>query len=155
MINGSNKVILALNLLTTNFYNLCIDIIQGTLTNKLEFNNNAMIGIYLVPNGYPTNSQKNYDIYIDNTINSEKGIDMNMNENLINLLGKVEIFDISGRLINTSDLIIDQSKGREIYKSNEPSHFQSDSINIKAKKMYYDANTKKLELIGNVLAVYE
>lgn len=90
-----------------------------------------------------------------NRVNSEKGFDMDANQNLMNLLGQVEILNASGSKINTSNLIIDRSNGDEFFKSNEPSHFQSSNIDIKSKQMHYDATTKKLELTGKVFAIYE
>ena len=90
-----------------------------------------------------------------NRVNSEKGFDMDANQNLMNLLGQVEILNVSGSKINTSNLIIDRSNGDEFFKSNEPSHFQSSNIDIKSKQMHYDATPKKLELTGKVFAVYE
>ena len=90
-----------------------------------------------------------------NRVNSEKGFDMDANQNLMNLLGQVEILNASGSKINTSNLIIDRSNGDEFFKSNEPSHFQSSSIDIKSKQMHYDATPKKLELTGKVFAIYE
>ena len=90
-----------------------------------------------------------------NRVNSEKGFDMDANQNLMNLLGQVEILNVSGSKINTSNLIIDRSNGDEFFKSNEPSHFQSSNIDIKSKQMHYDATTKKLELTGKVFAIYE
>ena len=108
-------------------------------------------------NGEKKYNSKNKTRYLtdDNTVNSEKGIDMDMNKNLINLLGEVEILDFNGGSIKTSNLIIDQSNEGEIFKSNEPSHLKSNTIDIKAKKMHYDAISKKLELMGRVKAVYE
>ena len=90
-----------------------------------------------------------------NTVNSEKGIDADMNKNLIKLLGKVEILGISGSKMESYNLSIDQSNGGEVYKSNDSVHYQSSTTNIKAKKMNYDAVTKKLELMDDVLAIYE
>ena len=90
-----------------------------------------------------------------NRVNSEKGFDMDANQNLMNLLGQVEILNVSGSKINTSNLIIDHSNGDEFFKSNEPSHFQSSNIDIKSKQMHYDATSKKLELTGKVFAIYE
>ena len=90
-----------------------------------------------------------------NRVNSEKGFDMDANQNLMNLLGQVEILNTSGSKINTSNLIVDRSNGDEFFKSNEPSHFQSSNIDIKSKQMHYDATSKKLELTGKVFAIYE
>ena len=100
---------------------------------------------------------KEKTVYVSkyNTVNSEKGIDADMNKNLIKLLGKVEILGLSGSKIESYNLLIDQSNGGEVYKSNDSVHYQSSATNIKAKKMNYDAVTKKLELMDEVLAVYE
>ena len=100
---------------------------------------------------------KEKSVYLSkyNTVNSENGIDADMNKNLIKLLGKVEILGLSGSKMESYDLLIDQSNGGEVYKSNDSVHYQSSATNIKAKKMNYDAVTKKLELMDEVLAIYE
>ena len=91
----------------------------------------------------------------DNTVTSEQGIDVNMNKNLLNLLGKVNILSASGNTINSYNLIIDQSNDGEVFKSNDLVHYQSPGVNIKAKKMYYDVSIKKIELTNEVLAIYD
>jgi len=91
----------------------------------------------------------------DNTINSEKGINLDMNENLMKLIGKVEVLNNSGSTMNSYNLIVDQSNGGEVYKSNDPTHYQTKFSDIRAKRMNYDAKTKKIELSGGVLGVYE
>ncbi len=108
-------------------------------------------------NGEKKYNSQNKTSYLSNKnkVNSEKGIDMDMNQNLIKLLGKVEILDFNGGSIKTTNLLIDQSNGGEIFKSNEPSHLRSNTVDIKAKKMHYDAITKKLKLMEQVTAVYE
>ena len=91
----------------------------------------------------------------DTTINSESGINVDMNIELINLLGKVEVLTQLGGILESSNVVIDQSKDGEVIKSNSPSHYKSNIVDIKAKKMHYDAVTKKLELMNRVEAVYE
>jgi LPS export ABC transporter protein LptC len=91
----------------------------------------------------------------DTIVNSENGIDMDMNIELINLLGKVEVMNGPGGILKSSNVVIDQSNDGEVLKSNSPSHFKSNTVDIKAKKMHYDAVTKKLELMNRVVAVYE
>jgi len=91
----------------------------------------------------------------DTIVNSENGIDMDMNIKLINLLGKVEVMSGSGGVLKSSNVVIDQSNDGEVLKSNSLSHFKSNTVDIKAKKMHYDAVTKKLELMNRVVAVYE
>ena len=91
----------------------------------------------------------------DTIANSENGIDMDMNIKLINLLGKVEVVSGPGGVLKSSNVVIDQSNDGEVLKSNSLSHFKSNTVDIKAKKMHYDAVTKKLELMNRVVAVYE
>ena len=91
----------------------------------------------------------------DNTVTSEQGIDVNMNKNLLNLLGKVNILGVSGSTIDSYNLTVDQSNGGEIFKSNDLVHYQSTGVNIKAKKMYYNVPYKKIELTNKVSAIYE
>ena len=91
----------------------------------------------------------------DNIVTSQQGVEINMNQNTMNLLGKVEVLTNSGSTLKSSNLIIDQSNGGEIFKSNSYSHFKSSTVDIEAKKMHYDAVKKKLELMNKVIAVYE
>jgi len=91
----------------------------------------------------------------DTIVNSENGIDMDMNIQLINLLGKVEVLSGPGGILKSTNVIIDRSNDGEVLKSNSLSHFESNTVDIKAKKMHYDAITKKLELMDRVVAVYE
>jgi len=90
-----------------------------------------------------------------NTINAEKGMDLDMNENLMKLLGKVEVLNSSGSKMDSYDLIVDQSNGGEVYKTNDSTHYQTQASEIRAKRMQYDAKTKKVELIGGVQGVYD
>ncbi len=91
----------------------------------------------------------------DNIINSDNGIDIDMNLKLTRLLGKVEVLNTSGSVLKSVNLLIDQSNNGEILKSNSSTHFISNTVDIKAKKMHYDAVTKKLDLMDKVIAVYE
>ena len=74
-----------------------------------------------------------------NIVNSDKGIDVDMNSKLTKLLGNVDILDGSGSSLKSYDLIIDQSNGGEIFMSDSPSRFKSSTVDIKSKKMHYDA----------------
>ena len=96
----------------------------------------------------------------DSEVSADKGMDLDMNENLMKLLGKVEILNsggssMGGSTIESNNLIIDQSNGREVYKSNDSTHYQTQVSDIHAKRMHYDVKTKKVELIGGVLGVFE
>ena len=117
-------------------------------TSNLFINHNAGEKIY-------TSKEKTVYRSKENIISSDNGIDINMSLKLMKLLGEVDIVNISGSILKSSDLIIDQSYGGEILKSNSSSQFKSNIVDIKAKKMHYDAVTKKLELTNRVLAVYE
>jgi len=91
----------------------------------------------------------------DTIVNSENGINMDMNIQLINLLGKVEVLTGPGGVLKSTNVVIDKSNDGEVLKSNSLSHFKSNTVDIKAKKMHYDAITKKLKLMNRVVAVYE
>ena len=90
-----------------------------------------------------------------NIVNADKGIDVDMNSKLTKLLGNVDILHGSGGSLKSYDLIIDQSNGGEIFMSDSPSRFKSSTVDIKSKKMHYDAISKKLKLMDEVVAVYE
>jgi len=91
----------------------------------------------------------------ENMISSEMGMDLDMNENLMKLIGKVQVLNNSVSTMDSYNLIVDQSNGGEVYKSNEPTHYQTKVSDIRANRMHYDAKTKKVELSGGVLGVYE
>ena len=96
----------------------------------------------------------------DNEVSADKGIDLDMNENLMKLFGEVEILNsggstMGGSTIDSYNLIVDQSNGREVYKSNGSTHYQTQVSDIRSKRMHYDAKTKKVELMGGVLGVYK
>jgi len=90
-----------------------------------------------------------------NVVNADNGIDIDMNSGLTKLLGNVDVLGESGSSFKSYDLIIDQSNGGEIFMSNSPSSFKSSTVDIKAKKMHYDAISKKLKLTDEVVAIYE
>ena len=100
---------------------------------------------------------KEKTIYLskDHTVTSEDGINADMNKALLKLFGKVEILGLLGSTMKCKNLLIDQSNSGEIYKCNESVTYQSDTVNIRANKMYYDAILKKLELNKEVIAIYE
>lgn len=83
------------------------------------------------------------------------GIDLNMQTELLTLSGKVNILQKSGSKINTRDLIIDQSKGGEVYRTKESIRYQSKVAEINAVGMHYDAKNQKIKLTGGVVGRYE
>lgn len=91
----------------------------------------------------------------ENIVNADRGVDINMKTEQTKLLGDVTVVNGFGSSLTSYDLIIDQSNDGEIFKSNSPTRFQSNTVDIKAKKMHYDAITKKLKLTDEVVAVYE
>ena len=68
---GDPESLVALHLLKTDFYHICLDIVNGTLTNPVEFHKEACVCKYLVPEGYPENSLTGFDIYIDESVNKK------------------------------------------------------------------------------------
>jgi LPS export ABC transporter protein LptC len=123
---------------------------SGPIINTKDLNINLVDG----EKRYQTKEKSTYQSK-DNTIHSEQGIDIDMKENQTKLLGRVEILQKSGTKILSHDLIVDQSDGSEIYKSNKPTNYQSKSSNIKAQGMYYDVASQKIELMGGVVGRYE
>ena len=91
----------------------------------------------------------------ENIVNTDRGVDINMKTEQTKLLGDVTVVNGFGSSLTSYDLTIDQSNGGEIFKSDSPSRFQSNTVDIKAKKMHYDAITKKLKLTNEVKATYE
>ena len=91
----------------------------------------------------------------ENIVNADRGVDINMKTEQTKLLGDVTVVNGFGSSLNSYDLIIDQSNDGEIFKSNSPTRFQSNTVDIKAKKMHYDAIAKKLKLTDEVKATYE
>ena len=91
----------------------------------------------------------------DSSIIAEMGMDLDMSENLMKFLGEVEVLNSSGSTMSSYNLIVDQSNGGEVYKTNGPTHYQTQVSEIRAKRMYYDAKTKKVELTGGVQGIYE
>jgi LPS export ABC transporter protein LptC len=96
-------------------------------------------------------------IYVspENKITAESGVEIDMVKNLTKLVGKVEIIENSGTKIFSSDLIVENDGDMEIYKTDKPSEYISKQSNIKANNMYYDVLSKKIDLTGKVLGVYE
>ena len=91
----------------------------------------------------------------ENIVNADRGVDINMKTEQTKLLGDVTVVNGFGSSLTSYDLIIDQLNDGEIFKSNSPTRFQSNTVDIKAKKMHYDAIAKKLKLTDEVKATYE
>jgi lipopolysaccharide export system protein LptC len=61
----------------------------------------------------------------------------------------------SGNKVETIDLVVDQSDGKEVYKTNSKIHYKSNSADINATGMYYDAVNQLMNLTGGVVGRYE
>ena len=129
-----------------------VEILQdsgATLTTK-----NLLISHGSVEKKYESNEKTIYKSN-ENIVNADSGVDINMKTEQTKLLGDVTVVNGFGSSLTSYDLIIDQSNDGEIFKSNSPTRFQSNTVDIKAKKMHYDAITKKLKLTDEVKATYE
>ena len=129
-----------------------VEILQdsgATLTTK-----NLLISHGSVEKKYESNEKTIYKSN-ENIVNADRGVDINMKTEQTKLLGDVAVVNGFGSSLTSYDLIIDQSNDGEIFKSNSPTRFQSNTVDIKAKKMHYDAITKKLKLTDEVKATYE
>ena len=107
-------------------------------------------------NGQKHYYSKNSTTYLatDNKIYAD-GVDMDMFKEIVKLLGKVKILQNSGSKINTKDLFVDQSEGKEVYRTKEKIHYQSKVADIHATGMRYDAKNQKIKLTGGVVGRYE
>ena len=123
---------------------------SGPIINTKDLNINLADG----EKRYQTKEKSTY-LSKDNTIHSEQGMDLDMKANLTRLLGKVEILQKSGTKILSHDLVVDQSHDGEVYRSNKPTNYQSETLNIKSQGMYYNAVSQKIELMGGVVGRYE
>jgi LPS export ABC transporter protein LptC len=108
-------------------------------------------------NGEKIYTSENKTLYRsnENEITANAGLIMDMNKNLTNLRGKVNILQKSGATIKTSNLQVDSSNDKEIYKTDYPTEYISGESNIKSNRMYYDVISKKIDLFGAVNAIYE
>ena len=86
---GDPEIIPLFESMKTNFYDVCLNISRQTLS-KINFSNDIFLTKYIVPEGYPNNSLKNYEFYIhkmNNTIEQntieQNTIEHNTIENII------------------------------------------------------------------------
>ncbi|SMN14616.1 hypothetical protein CRYPA_636 [uncultured Candidatus Thioglobus sp.] len=80
---------------------------------------------------------------------------MHVQKELMQMSGKVKVFQDSGSIINTRDLFIDQSSGFDVYRTDEKIHYQSQLADIKATGMKYEDANQKIRLTGGVVGFYE
>jgi phosphoribosylamine--glycine ligase len=62
---GDPEAMNILPILKTNFVEICQQILAGTLTNDIEFEQKATVCKYLVPEGYPISPQSQKEVEID------------------------------------------------------------------------------------------
>lgn len=79
---GDPECIVALSLLETNFYSICLDTISGNLNTPFQFSKDAMICLYLVPENYPLCKEKdnNFDIYFNENCDFNRIFNANVKE---------------------------------------------------------------------------
>ena len=62
---GDPEAMNVLPLMKTNFVDICMGILNGNLTSKIEFEKKATVCKYLAPEGYPVSPIKDEKVYID------------------------------------------------------------------------------------------
>ncbi|HIG88452.1 MAG TPA: LPS export ABC transporter periplasmic protein LptC [Candidatus Thioglobus sp.] len=108
-----------------------------------------------------SNGQKHYYSKYDTTYLAQedtiysKGMDLDMQKEIMQLLGKVKILQNSGTKIDTQDLTVDQSNDGDVYRTKEKIHYQSKLADIRAIGMHYDTKKRKIKLTGGVIGSYE
>ena len=60
---GDPEVIPLLESMKTGFFQVCMDVLTNSLNKPIEFDTRPYLTKYIVPEGYPTNSMKNYEFY--------------------------------------------------------------------------------------------
>ena len=66
---GDPEIIPLFEAMKTNFYNICLNISKKTLA-PIHFDNSCVLTKYIVPEGYPNKSLKNYEFYVHNINNN-------------------------------------------------------------------------------------
>jgi lipopolysaccharide export system protein LptC len=84
-----------------------------------------------------------------------EGVDMDMQKNVVKLLGEVAILQASGSTVHTKNLTIKQKNGAEIYQTRSKIHYQSAVADIRAQRLLYDVKRQKITLTGGVVGRYE
>ncbi len=71
---GDPEAMNVLSIMESNMADLCLKIVDGTLTNTLKFKPISTVCKYLVPEGYPVNPAKNQPIDVDENALDELGV---------------------------------------------------------------------------------
>ena len=80
-----------------------------------------------------------------------EGMDMDLDRDIMNLNGEVQILQDTGATIDTRDLLINQEGGVKKYVSKEPTVYRSNQNIVNADKgIDVDMNSKLTKLLGNV-----
>ena len=128
---GDPECIIALSLLKSNFYSICLDVISGNLTKPFEFSNDAMMCVYAVPEDYPKAVENDsYDIYFEPEFDFKNVIFSNVkvvNKHILSLKSRTlcciargkELYECYTKVYNNMKCI----KGRLFYRKDIGSKF--------------------------------
>jgi LPS export ABC transporter protein LptC len=98
-------------------------------------------------NSFYSNSKVNYyDKSI--RIEAQEGIRVNTKDDKMNLIGYTEIKLEDGQTLNTKNLSVDRSEGREHYFSEFPTIYMSDDNKVSSEAMDLDMQKNILNLFG-------
>lgn len=133
---GDPEGVLLLELFNGNFYNFCKEMISNKPFTPVIFSKQPIIGVYMVPNEYPSNKSEKFDIYFNN-----KKFDNIYFGNCELSDNKKHIYSLKSRTL----LVI--SKGNNLYstKSNVYNLIQNINGNLKFRK----------DIANNFLSKYE
>ena len=127
---GDPEIIPLFEAMKTNFYNICLNISKKTLA-PIHFDNSCILTKYIVPEGYPNKSLKNYEFYVHN-INNNNIIWANcekINNHYLQLGSRTFAYTLKGN--NILDLQkqmnkdLEKVQGRVFYRKDIGSFYQS------------------------------
>ena len=118
---GDPEVIPLFESMKTDFYEICVNISKKTLS-KIEFDTTPILTKYIVPEGYPNNSLKNYEFYVHN-INNDNIIWAScekINEHYLQLGSRIFAYTLKGNNIitlkNEINNELEKVQGRIFYR---------------------------------------
>ena len=127
---GDPEIIPLFEAMKTNFYNICVNISKKTLA-PIHFDSTCILTKYIVPEGYPNKSLKNYEFYVHKIDNNnitwascEK-----INEHYLQLGSRIFAYTLKGK--NILDLQkqinneLDKVEGRIYYRKDIGTFYQS------------------------------
>ena len=127
---GDPEIIPLFEAMKTNFYNICVNISKKTLA-PIHFDSTCILTKYIVPEGYPNKSLKNYEFYVHKIDNNnitwascEK-----INEHYLQLGSRIFAYTLKGK--NILDLQkqinneLNKVEGRIYYRKDIGTFYQS------------------------------